>query len=266
LDQALDVIAEYLSDVPARIGQTVDALQGVGLGIPGIVDSMTGQIKLCWRLDLKDYDLAKAVGKRWDLPTVIENDVKLAAWAEAEHLAIELPESLLFLALNASDDQQSDALYGLGMSVIHQGKLQTGANNAAGELQNLHSLLGFIEMTHEDLQSLRLPDAPVNPAMDRFAQTVGTMLSLLTDLIDPELIVLGGSLEIHNARILDQIQQRIVTTRVHQADDCLRMCTSTCGERGVCNGAALLARRSVVHEVLAGLEKSNARQPRTSHV
>lgn len=261
IEDALDTIDAYLNEYRGDDSGTHPSLLGIGLAIPGIVDCVAGHIIQCWRLELDNYDLAHEVQRRWDLPFVVENDVKLAAWSEAEQLEAQLPDSLIFLAINASDDETGDAVYGMGMSVIHNGQLMAGTHSAAGELRNLRAMFGTINLTKADVSLLSETEAEPNESLDSFGSILGNMLAVLTDLIDPGLVVIGGSLEIRNRRFLDGLEKQVASTRVHQRCDQLKIRTSTSGERGVANGAAMLARRSVVREMLTSLDKSSGRRP-----
>lgn len=259
IGDALDAINGYLTDLPLAGSDARSPLQGIGLAIPGIVDCSEGRVLQCWRLGLSNYDLAAQARRRWDVPCVIENDVKLAAWSEAEHLAAELPDSLIFIAINVSDDEQGEAVYGMGMSVIQYGQLQIGEHSAAGELQNLRALFGDIELTQADIRVLRRPEATPNESLDRFVRILGSTIAILVDLVDPGLVVLGGSLEISNRLFLDRLERHIASARVHQCRERMRVRRSASGERGVANGAAMLARRGAIRNALTNLDKSVVR-------
>lgn len=253
LPEALDAIGHYLDDYAQN--QTAE-LKCLGLAIPGIVDCTEGKINQSWRLDINDYPIAAEAERRWGLPVVVENDVKLGAWSEAEQLATDLPDTLLFLAINASSLISDDQVYGVGMSVIHHGQLMAGTHNSAGELRNLRELFGKITLDDDNVRRLRDPDADLTDSIRGVIEILGHMIATLADLFDPGVITLGGSLEIANTRFLEQLQERLAKRRIHQHCDRLALRPSTHGERGVAHGAAMLARRTVVREALSSLDKT----------
>ncbi|MEE9404327.1 MAG: ROK family protein, partial [Algisphaera sp.] len=257
-EDALDAIDHYFKQGP--LGDLTHDHKPLGLGfaIPGIVDFRSGKIVQSWRLGLSDFDLAKAVKKRWGITTpVIENDVKLAAWAEAEHLGANLPDSMIFLALNAAPDTDTDTdtkIYGMGMSVIQHGQLQSGIHNSAGELDGLRSTLGKLELSAPQIQILQSPDAPLDTGIHTFGALLSHLLSILVDLIDPATVILGGSLAIQNKAFLDLLQKQVLKQRILHHCDQPHLCASAHGEQGVAMGAAMLARRNAIRNSLTSLD------------
>lgn len=255
IDDALNVIEKYMGDLIGR-GLSPDApMAGLGFAVPGITDFRSGRIVQSWRLGLSDYDLAGKVRERWGMPLVVENDVKLASWAEAEQLGANLPDSLIFLALNATTDgAKTSELYGMGMSVIQHGQLQSGSHNGAGELDGLRKLIGDMKLSHKQIQLLRAPAEKLDASLEPFTDQFGRLLSILVDLVDPSAVVLGGSLEVGNSAFFDALNERIMHQRILHGCRELTVRPSAHGERGVAMGAAMLARRAAVRESFTNLE------------
>lgn len=261
IEDALNVIENYMGDLIGR-GLSPDApMAGLGFAVPGITDFRSGKIVQSWRLGLSDYDLAGKVRERWGMPLVVENDVKLASWAEAEQLGANLPDSMIFLALNATTDRsKSSELYGMGMSVIQHGQLQSGSHNGAGELDGLRSLIGDMKLNHKQIQRLRAPADQLDLSLEPFTDQFGRLLSILVDLVDPSAVVLGGSLEVGNGAFFDALNERIMHQRVLHGCRELTVRPSAHGERGVSMGAAMLARRAAVRESFTNLEIKTSRK------
>ncbi|MEZ6189880.1 MAG: ROK family protein [Phycisphaerales bacterium] len=255
IDDALNVIGQYMDDLIGR-GLSPDApMAGLGFAVPGITDFRSGKIVQSWRLGLSDYDLAGKVRERWGMPLVVENDVKLASWAEAEQLGADLPESMIFLALNATTDRAESAeLYGMGMSVIQHGQLQSGSHNGAGELDGLRKLIGDMKLNHKQVKLLRAPADKLDASLEPFIDEFSRLLSILVDLVDPASVVLGGSLEVANGAFFDSLNERIMHQRILHGCRELTVRPSAHGERGVAMGAAMLARRAAVRESFTNLE------------
>ena len=255
IEDALNVIEDYMGSVVSVDTENGTPIAGLGFGVPGITDFRSGRIVQSWRLGLSDYDLAGKVRERWGMPLVVENDVKLASWAEAEHLGAGLPDSMIFLALNASSGQSdSSELYGMGMSVIQHGQLQSGAHNGAGELDGLRSLIGEMKLNHEQIQMLGLEDEALDNSLETFIDQFGRLLSILVDLVDPSVVVLGGSLEVANRSFFRMLNERVMKQRVLRGCKELQIRPSAHGERGVSIGAAMLARRAAVRDSFMNLD------------
>ncbi|MGH3739606.1 MAG: ROK family transcriptional regulator, partial [Micromonosporaceae bacterium] len=106
------------------VGAPLTKVNQVVLGSPGVVDPATGD--LAFAFDLPHWQRGLLDGLRNDLPCPvrIDNDVNLAAIAEAE--------------VGVAQDVEDFALFwvarGVGLAVVLGGKLYRGATGGAGEI------------------------------------------------------------------------------------------------------------------------------------
>ncbi|MCD5311668.1 ROK family protein [Kineosporia babensis] len=140
--RALEALAERLSDrgagrsasdpLPARPGRVVppprDLFSGVGIGIPGLVDAARGHITHAVNLGVGPggLPLAERLGRRLDLPVVVENDVNAAALGAAAHLRLGRVD-MAYLSIGT----------GIAAGVVLDGELRRGPHNAAGEIGHI---------------------------------------------------------------------------------------------------------------------------------
>jgi len=96
----------------------------VVLGTPGLVDPATGEISFAWDLPRWHGGLLGALRADLGRPVVFENDVNLAAIAEAHSGA----------AQGVSDFALVWVSRGVGLAVVLGGRLHRGTNGAAGEI------------------------------------------------------------------------------------------------------------------------------------
>lgn len=75
----------YLTMLTAveKSGITMDDIDGIGVGIPGTIDSENGIVTYSCNLDWEEIDFVKELKKYIDKPTFISNDANLAAYGEA---------------------------------------------------------------------------------------------------------------------------------------------------------------------------------------
>ncbi|WP_438874524.1 ROK family glucokinase [Symbioplanes lichenis] len=105
----------------------------VGIGAAAWIDAAGATVlfapNLAWRDEpVRDY-VAKAVG----LPTVLENDANVAAWAEFRFgAARQADDSMVMITVGT----------GIGGGIVLGGKLWRGANGIAGELGHIQSVNG----------------------------------------------------------------------------------------------------------------------------
>lgn len=75
----------YLTMLTAveKSGISLDDIDGIGVGIPGTIDSENGIVTYSCNLEWEEIDFIKELKKYIDKPTFISNDANLAAYGEA---------------------------------------------------------------------------------------------------------------------------------------------------------------------------------------
>ncbi|ROS77003.1 ROK family protein [Cellulomonas sp. PhB143] len=107
-------------------GTAPGALTGVGIGVPGLVDPVSGSVQHAVNLGIGDepFPLAGRVAQALGVAGVrVDNDLNVAALGAA-HLLPEADVDLAYLALGT----------GLAAGVVLNGTLRRGAAGAAGEI------------------------------------------------------------------------------------------------------------------------------------
>ncbi len=101
---------------------------GVGIGLPGPVDTLKGVVHFLPNIPgWKEVRLKKILEQKTKLPVFIDNDAKLMAWAEYKAGAAKGYKNVLCLTLGT----------GVGGGLIIGGSLYRGRDNAAGEIGHL---------------------------------------------------------------------------------------------------------------------------------
>lgn len=122
---------ETIIAVAAELAAQYPQASAVGIGAAAWIDAAGSTVlfapNLAWRDEpLRDY-VAKAVG----LPTVLENDANVAAWAEFRFgAARQADDSMVMITVGT----------GIGGGVVLNGGLWRGANGIAGELGHIQSV------------------------------------------------------------------------------------------------------------------------------
>ena len=118
-----DLIEEGIRHCVGEAGLRLEKISGIGLGIPGFVNSRTGQCYWTPLYQKGDVPLKDLIRKRFDIPTFIENDTNTVTLAHqwfGEGKGIEN-----FLVVTIED--------GLGMGIVVNGQLYRGASGIAAE-------------------------------------------------------------------------------------------------------------------------------------
>jgi predicted NBD/HSP70 family sugar kinase len=123
-DDPVRVVHAAVVEAAEAAGAPLSRVRRVVLGTPGLVDPSTGEISFAWDLPKWHRGLLGALRADLDRPVVFENDVNLAAIAEAHTGA----------AVGVSDFVLVWVGRGVGLAVILGGRLHRGTTGAAGEI------------------------------------------------------------------------------------------------------------------------------------
>ena len=108
----------------ARVGMTTADVQGVGMGVPGMIDSETGVVIYANNLGWEDLSVCGPVGEALGLPVKLTNDANAAALGETKFGGGKNRKSSVMLTLGT----------GVGGGVIIDGKIFEGNRSAGTEL------------------------------------------------------------------------------------------------------------------------------------
>lgn len=258
----LDAIAEIVTRLTD--GKPDLANVPVGIGIPGAVSRATGRIKNANSTWLIGQDLAGDLEARLGRPVRLANDANCFALSEAVDGAGQGAASVFGVILGT----------GVGGGLVIGGKLHQGVNDIAGEWGHnplpwpadeerpgpacYCGLAGCIETwlsgpalaaQHAALSGKALPpaeiaaaaaagDSQAEVALDRYAARLARALAHVINLLDPEVIVLGGGLsniDMLYERVPARWDQWVFSDRVET-----RLVPNHWGDSGGVRGAAWL--------------------------
>lgn len=241
----------------------VDQINGVGIGVPGKVDRENGIAVFQNNLPWDNFPIAERIRKQFSIDNVvIDNDVYMAAFAEWSKLGLTDEEVFVYLTIST----------GISCSVIRGGEFIRGAG-FAGEL-------GLVPVVspNENEPIERLEKVAAGPAIARYAkekfkdeqitteqvfkklaegdevadqlidETVSSLthgIYMVTSLLDPHKVVLGGSVITHNPVLLTRMKEKLATHVIEEQKHILENIeVSTLGNEQGIIGAGL----SVFHK------------------
>ncbi|HEY6551857.1 MAG TPA: ROK family protein [Vicinamibacteria bacterium] len=218
-------VAELLARVKMQLGSA--SLAGVGLGTTGVV--RPGPLSQCSNLPrLNGLDLAERLRAWTALPAAVENDARCFTLAEALYGAARGARHVVGITLGT----------GVGCGVMIDGHLHQGAFHEAGEvwdipvreteIEEFLSGAGLVrafraaggdaaQPSAADLaERARAGDPAARAAWDAFGGDLAFLCHCIGRVIDPEAIVLGGSMaqarDLFDARLREKgkaVQARI---------------------------------------------------------
>ncbi|WP_186307675.1 ROK family protein [Microbacterium sp. 1.5R] len=124
-DAVVDSVSSAVIDLSAEAGLSLGDIDSVGIGIPGLVDAVSGRVLHAVNLGVESLDLADRVAVRLGATVRVENDVKAAALGAASLRAID--GSMAYLNLGT----------GVAAGIVVDGAIWRGARGTAGEVGHL---------------------------------------------------------------------------------------------------------------------------------
>lgn len=237
----IDPIVEFTENIIREKMIPREKILGIGIEMPGMVDSVTGINKTYM---VSDLPVAEVFRRKFELEVLIENDAKTRAFAELRFGAARAKQNVLAIHLD----------WGIGLGIIVNGKLYKGRDGFAGEfghlpmvdngilckcgkqgcLETIASGTAIARMAREGMKAGRssflgqlIEEDPEKIEIRKVVQaaTMGDQYSIsilanvghwlgkgmayLIQIFNPELIILGGRISEANQFILPPIQQSI---------------------------------------------------------
>ncbi len=251
-DVTTDIVAETINSYIDRSGISKSKLIGIGLSLPGLVDSVKG-INHTY-LAFGERGIAQILEEKIEIPVYIENDAKAMALAEFRYGSAKSKKDVLVLYLD----------WGIGLGMILDGKLYRGTSGFAGEFSHMPMVengklcrcgkLGCIETVASGIYVLDQAEQGVKEGktsikleknnaeykylglknvinaaldgdqyairiLDETGKNLGKGISILIQLFNPESIVLCGKLAESGELITTPIQQGINTHAMKQISE-----------------------------------------------
>lgn len=244
-------LAAFLQRILAEAQTQSARILGIAIGVPGILDSQTGIVRLAPGLGWKDFPLLQRLEQTTALQITLENDVNLAALGEQWFGAGRGVRDLVMVAIGT----------GIGAGIILDGKLHRGSSEASGEVGYILPGVQFLDKKYPGFGALESvasgkgiaeqaalrwsgfhqgQEAPSMDAEDVFqaaqegqawalqvvAETVDYLSLALANVIvclDPELVILGGGIAGSAHMLIEPIKNRLtgVIPRVPRIEESL---------------------------------------------
>lgn len=270
---ALPLLAEKIEEVIVRSAVDKSRIIGVGIGMPGFIDTKKG-INLSF-METKGKTIVEFLSEKINLPVYIDNDSSLIALAELKFGNARNKDNAMVLNIS----------WGVGLGLVLNGELFRGHSGFAGEFSHMPlfnnnklcscgktgcletetSLLVLIDKVNEGLNSGRTSilskaehssnpeieyEAIINAAVkgDQFAieilsqagYNIGRGIAILVHLLNPESIVLSGRGSIGGKLWLTPIQQALNELCIPKIAENLEISISPLGIEAELIGAAAL--------------------------
>jgi predicted NBD/HSP70 family sugar kinase len=266
-----EAVLDWLVDATQRLlegtGRDASDLIGIGIGLPGPVEHSTGRpmrppIMPGW----DGYDVPARVRQSFDVPVLVDNDVNIMALGEhaTAHPGVE---HLLFVKVAT----------GIGAGIISGGRLHRGAVGAAGDLghvaaphapdvlcscgntgcleavasgpaitRSLRQLDIAAESNADIVELVRGGNVPTAHAVRQAGRTIGEVLATCVSLLNPEVIVIGGSLVQAGESLVAGVREVVYGRSLPLATGGLQIVVASTGVQAAVIGAATMVIQHVL--------------------
>ncbi|MBL0746397.1 ROK family protein [Nocardioides baculatus] len=237
-----------------------DVLVGTTLAVPALVRADDRTVAWAPNLRVEWADLADALGSLVpDVRVGVSNDANCAAYAESHHGA----------ARGASHALYVTGTVGIGAGIVQDGELVRGGAGFAGEVGHMavgdstalcgcgrrgcweasigmKAMLAAVDMseldtplrTAEAVAERAATDASVRDGLERVGRDVGLGIAVLSTVLDPEVVVMGGYFAVLGDLVLEPARRTLDERLVSAAQVRPELRTSTLGIEAAALGAA----------------------------
>lgn len=253
---------EELRHLLAGLGIAESKLLAIGIGVPGPVEHSTGKpanppIMPGW----DDYDIPARVNQELSAKVLVDNDVNVMALGE-RHLTYPEVDHLIFLK----------AATGIGSGIISDGHLQRGSQGTAGDIGHvrvtggddvacqcgnfgcLEAVAGApsiiknvvaaglpIRNTSDLIDAVKRSKVEAIQAVRQAGRHIGEVLSTCVSLMNPEIIVIGGSLASAGEHLIAGVREVVYGRSMPLASENLSIVQSKAGKEVGIIGASVMA-------------------------
>ena len=235
--QILPDIAASIRDFREKNGIDAQALLGIGIGVPGPVDSK-GNVNRCVNLGWGTFNISKELSSLTGLPVTAGNDANVAALGEFWKGGGKGCRNMVFVTLGT----------GVGGGIVIEGKLLHGAHGAGAEIGHMVlnrnetavcgcgkrgcveqycSATGIVRLAKLALEASQEESAlrRVNPltckdifdagkqgdqlalqVLDQYYAYMGEFLADVCCVVNPEVVVIGGGVSKAGNVLLDGLK------------------------------------------------------------
>jgi glucokinase len=260
------VVEESIS-VLAESGRTPADLAGIGIGLPGPVEHSSGRpIKPPIMPGWDGFDVVRYVQQSLPVPVLVDNDVNIMALGERTAAWPDV-ENFLFIKVAT----------GIGAGIISSGELQRGANGTAGDLGHVRVPRGddvlcrcgnygclealasgpavARELSAKGLKAANGADVlrlvaegnlQAIQALRQAGRDVGDVLATVVNLLNPSVIVIGGSLGQAGEHLMAGVREVVYRRSLPLATTHLRIGLSMTGDQAAILGASQMVTQHVL--------------------
>lgn len=256
---------------------------GIGVGAPGMVDIKRGMLVLAPNLGWKDVPLYQIWSERYELPVFIENEANAAAMGEYYFGAAKGHDNFVYISAGVGlgsgiviDGKLFRGGFGYAAEIGHMTYDPEGELCSCGKRGCYETVIGpravvrgvkekidpekdiiINRSTQNEIDKLTfevVADAAMEghqiciSALEDVGFKLGILISGVINLLNPEIIVLGGSLNYASSILVPIVKEVVSTYSLEISQKDLQIVESTHGTEACVVGATALVLDSIWRE------------------
>jgi len=274
--QLVKDIVESVHMLFEKTGVGEDKIRAICLGVPGTVNPVTGVIGNAPNLEIKNYNIKKAIQKHFNVPVLIENDVNLGGLGIKKYELNDKVNNMLVVFVGT----------GIGGALFFDGKIYRGSSFYAGEIghmlvsaeglllgakkkttfEGLASRTAIVKAIQKEikegkksaitellgdkkaikskilLQAMLKRDKVVTGQINNAAKVIGTVLGSIVTLLNIDTIVLGGGvIEAMSKYMLPIIKKEFEKAVLPEPGKIIKLLATKLGDDSALYGGLALA-------------------------
>lgn len=270
-------MAALCKKVAADAGFSMDEVKAIGVGVPGLFDNRTGRIPFCTNLGWHDIPFVEEMKKHLSTPVIGDNDATVAGLAESIAGVSAGIRDCVFLTLGTGvgggiiiDGKPYSGAHGCGSEIGHMmikmdGELCTCGNygcferyasataiiREARKAIAQHPESSMLAACGGDLEKLnakividaaKAGDETAKTVFDGYVQGLAVGIINIINMLDPEVIVLGGGVSAAGEFLLDAVREAVKPMVFFKTMPYARIELAQLGNDAGIIGAAMLGR------------------------
>ncbi len=275
-DKLIDDMIKLVEALIQKSNVDLAKVHGVGIGVPGIVNRETNTVRWPSGLGKEDLSISFSVNekfqRRFGLSAILDNDANTAVFSERWHSsALDVQDAIylysgagcgflfggriyrghtgsagewLFDVEREHPEMWVQESLGAGDWAIDLGITRRARNAVAQKKDSRLFKASGGDPTKINFKMVTTAcaegDAFAVELLADAGRVIGRKVSLLVNLLNPEVIVIGGGLELCGAAFIDAVKSEVKRCAVPEATDKLKIIPSQLGEDCVPLGAAAL--------------------------
>ncbi len=241
LSAFVDIVTRFRPNLEAK-GMN---LIGIGVGLPGFVDPVKGELKASRPLEM--YESLAFVEEARErlgtsIPIMVDNDANCGCWGELAVRHTSRPADFLFVLgeLRKHTVEMDDyRIMALGLGIVIDGKVHHGTGNSAGEFRSIlyrPNQVNQFSLTDEEARHFLM-----DPEVDR--RVVGELaqhIAFLVHTLNFERVIIGGPIEALADDLIPEIEKETKDKWAYPGPVNCTISLSRLGDRAVAFGAAAM--------------------------